>query len=393
VTISFRKIFWRTQRDRPYIALNLNMAMNDALQDSKMSFRFHKRIKIVPGPAVNLSKRWPSLAIGGQDASPNVSRRGPCGTSGMPGNGLSWQFGGPRHIHKAIQAQSDVKAVHAQGTAKAVEAQAYIIAITNRLETVAKRLTRNAPGSTSWKKAAIEQARLLDEMLEVAKEGENELLISAVRKCHDAWGNDDLHIRAALSSGMTVSECLTNMLAGRQADENVSVPLLSHPVPDTNNAGPSPCDEPVADQKRPTLGLKPIERSLHKTEIEPVLGERLARNLILLAIGGVVIAAVYTIAIRKPITRTQVTLMGSPTPGATTARLVPAPPIAAIVPETTAVAPPAPLATPAAAPAATSAATPAAETVVTPLDHGQDIQDKPARAKRSNHQTTRGHGQ
>ena len=358
-----------------------------------MSFRLRKRIKIVPGPAVNLSKGWPSLAIDGHEATLNVGRRAPRGTSGIPGNGLSWQFGGPRHIHKAIQAQSDVKAVHAQGTAKAVEAQAYIIAITNRLETVAKRLTKNAPGSTYWKKAAIEQARLLDEMLDVAKEGENDLLISAVRKCHDAWGNDDLHIRAALSSGMTVSECLTNMLAGRQADENVPVPLLSHPAPDTNNAGPSPCDELVADQKRPALGLKPIERSLHKTEIGPVLGERLARNLILLAIGGVVIAAVYTIAIHKPITRPQATLMGSPTPEATTARLASAPSIAAIVPETPAVTPPPPPATPAAVPAATLAATSAAETVATPLDHGQDIQDKPARAKRSSHKTTRGHGQ
>jgi hypothetical protein len=355
-----------------------------------MSFRFRKRIKIVPGPVVNLSKGWPSLAIGGHDATLNVSRRGPRGTSGMPENGLSWQFGGPRHIHKAIQAQSDVKAVHAQGTAKAVEAQAYIIAITNRLETVAKRLTKNAPGSTYWKKAAIEQARLLDEMLEVAKEGENDLLISAVRKCHDAWGNDDLHIRAALSSGMTVSECLTNMLAGRQADENVPVPLLSHPGPDTNNAGPSPADEPVADRKGPTLGLKPIERSLHRTEIGPVFGEKLARNLILLAIGCAVIAAVYTIAIHKPITRPQVTLIGSPTPEATAAKLAPAPPAAAIAPETPAVTP---AATPATAPAATLVATPAAQTAATPLDHGQDIQDKPPRAQRSNHKTTHGHEQ
>jgi hypothetical protein len=356
-----------------------------------MSFRFRKRIKIVPGPAVNLSKGWPSLVIDGNDGTLNVSRRGPRGTSGIPGNGLSWQFGGPRHIHKAIQAQSDVKAVHAQGTAKAVEAQAYIIAITNRLETVAKKLTRNAPGSTYWKKAAIEQARLLDEMLDVAKEGENDLLISAVRKCHDAWGNDDVHIRAALSSGMTVSECLTNMLAGRQADENVSVPLLSHPAPNTNKADRSPADESVADWKRPALGQKQIERSPHKAPIGPVLGERLARNLILLAIGWAVIAAVYTIAIHKPITRPQLTLMGSPTPEATTARLASAPPIAAIVPETPTVTP---VATPAAAPAATLVATPPAEAAATPLDHGQDIQDKPARAKRLNHNSTRrGHGQ
>jgi hypothetical protein len=358
-----------------------------------MSFRLRKRIKIVPGPAVNLSKGWPSLAIDGHEATLNVGRRAPRGTSGIPGNGLSWQFGGPRHIHKAIQAQSDVKAVHAQGTAKAVEAQAYIIAITNRLETVAKRLTKNAPGSTYWKKAAIEQARLLDEMLDVAKEGENDLLISAVRKCHDAWGNDDLHIRAALSSGMTVSECLTNMLAGRQADENVPVPLLSHPAPNTNDADPSPADEPVADWKRPALGQKQIERSLHKAPIGPVLGEKLARNLILLAIGCAVIAAVYTIAIHKPIARPQLTLMGSPTPEATTARLLPSTPL--VVAETPATAP---AATPVAVPPATLEAAPAATLMTapasaTPLDPGQDDYDKLVRTKRSSHKKTHGHEQ
>jgi Protein of unknown function (DUF4236) len=360
-----------------------------------MSFRFRKRIETVPGPAVNLSKGWPSLAIDGHDAILNVGRRAPRGISGIPGNGLSSQFGGPRHIHKAIQAQSDVKAVHAQGTAKAVEAQAYIIAITNRLETVAKRLTKNAPGSTYWKKAAIEQARLLDEMLDVAKEGENDLLISAVRKCHDAWGNDDLHIRAALSSGMTVSECLTNMLAGRQADENVPVPLplLSHPAPNPNEADPSSADEPVADWKPPALGQKQIERSLHKAPIGPVLGEKLARNLILLAIGCAVIAAVYTIAIHKPLARPQLTLMGSPTPEATTARLLPSTPL--VVAETPATAP---AATPVAVPPATLEAAPSATLMTapasaTPLDSGEDDYGKPVRTKRSSHKKTHGHEQ
>jgi hypothetical protein len=365
-----------------------------------MSFRFRKRIKIVPGPSVNLSKGWQPLSIGGRDATLNVSRRGPRTTSGISGNGLSWQFGGPRHIHKAIQAQSDVKAVHAQGTAKAVEAQAYIIAITNRLETVAKRLTKNAPGSNVWKKAAIEQARLLDEMLDVAKEGENDLLISAVRKCQDAWGNDDLHIRAALNSGMTVSECLTNMLAGRQADEKVSVPvsvpLLSHPAPKTNNACSSPADEPPADRNRSLLRQKQLERSLHKAAIWPVFGEKIARNVILLAIGCAVIAAVYTIAAHKPLTRPHVTLMGSPTPEAAPAKLQPSTPlvVAERLTSTPTVNPVvAPAATPAPTPPTTLVATPAAQAAITPLDHGQDIHDKPVRTKRSSHNSTRGHGQ
>jgi hypothetical protein len=359
-----------------------------------MSFRFRKRMKIVPGPTVNLSKGWPSLAIGGHGATLNVGRRGPRDASAIPGNGLSWQSGGPRHIHKAIQAQADVKAVHAQGTAKAVEAQAYIIALTNRLETVAKRLTRNAPGSTYWKKAAIEQARLLDEMLDVAKEGENELLISAVRKCHEAWGNDDPHIRTALSAGMTVSECLTNMLAGRQADESVSVTLLSHPALNTNEACPSPGDDPLAERKPSILGQKQIERSLHKPVIWPAFGEKLARNLILLAIGCAVMAAVYAIAAHKPRTRSQVVLTTSPTPEASAAVLQPsASLVVAETPATTPVATPVaePPATLVAAPAATPVASPAATVSATPLDPGQEVHDKPVRTKHSSHNSNHGH--
>src|ERR1700675_2150728 len=113
-----------------------------------MSFRFQRRIKIAPGLAINLSKGWPSLSIGGHGTTINVSRRSPRGTLGLPETGMRWQFGGDRHIHKTIQAQADVRAVHAQGTVKAVKAQAEIIAITKRMETAAKRLTRTAAGRT-----------------------------------------------------------------------------------------------------------------------------------------------------------------------------------------------------------------------------------------------------
>jgi hypothetical protein len=355
-----------------------------------MSFRFRKRNKIVPGPPGNLSKGWPSLAIGGHGATLHASRGGLGASPGIPGSGLSWQFGGPRHIHKAIQAQADVKAVHAQGTAKAVEAQAYIIAITNRLETVARRMTRNAPGSTNWKKAAIEQARLLDEMLDVAKEGENDLLISAVRKCHDAWGNDDHHIRAALNSGMTVSECLTNMLSGKQPDENVSAPLSNDETPDANHAFRRPANQSSANGKRPVLGQKQIARGVDEAAIRPAFGETIARNLILLTIGCGVTAAVYTIAVHKPITRPQAIVLAAPTPEATGAKLRPAVPSATFAPETLAATP---AATPVISPAVTSAAAPAAEATATPFERLQDIHDKPARTKRSTHNSTRGHGQ
>jgi hypothetical protein len=141
------------------------------------------------------------------------------------------------------------------------------------------------------------------------------------------------------------------------------------------------------------LGQKQIERSLHKAPIGPALGEKLARNLILLAIGCAVIAAVYTIAIHKPLARPQLTLMGSPTPEATTARLLPSTPL--VVAETPATAP---AATPVAVPPATLEAAPAATFMTapapaTPLDPGQDDYDKPVRTKRSSHKKTHGHEQ
>jgi hypothetical protein len=130
----------------------------------------------------------------------------------IPGTGMSWRFAGHSHIYKAIQAQSDIKAVHAQGTVKAVQAQAEIIGIAKRMETVAKRLTRNAAGGTCWRKAAIEQAGLLDKMLDVAKASENEQLIASVRKVFNGWAEGHREYRAALDSGRTISECL-----GRQS--------------------------------------------------------------------------------------------------------------------------------------------------------------------------------
>jgi hypothetical protein len=55
----------------------------------KMSFRFHKRIKIVPRLNMNLSKGWPSLSIGGRGATINLARLGSRTTFGVPGTGMS----------------------------------------------------------------------------------------------------------------------------------------------------------------------------------------------------------------------------------------------------------------------------------------------------------------
>jgi hypothetical protein len=195
---------------------------------------------------------------------------------------------------------------------------------------------------------------------------------------------------------MTVSECLTNMLAGRQADEKVSAPLLSPPAPGINTVRSSPADELPLDRKRSVLGRQRTERSLHKAVIWPAFGERLARNLVLLAIGCAVIAAIYTIALHKPVTRPQVTFMGSPTPEVAPAALRrPTPLVVAEAPTPTPTAPP-PVAaaeTPAPPSPVTLAVTPAAQAAPTPADLGQDIHDKTVRSKRSSHNATSGHGQ
>jgi len=126
------------------------------------------------------------MSIGGRGSTINVGRPGPRATLASPGTGLSWQLGGHRHVHKAVQAQAEIRAVHAQGTAKAVHAQAEMIAITKEW----KRWpggSRETRSEHVLEKAAFEQAQLLDLMLDVAKTSENDQLIAAVRKCHAAW--------------------------------------------------------------------------------------------------------------------------------------------------------------------------------------------------------------
>jgi hypothetical protein len=297
--------------------------------DSNMNFRFRKQIKVGPGLDITTSKGWPSLSIGGYGATIAVSRCGPRATIGIPKRRGGSPSGGPRHIHKAIQAQAEIKAVHAQGTAKAVEAQAYLIVITNRMVTVAKRLTKYALGRRSWKKAAIEQAQLLDEMLEVAMGSENDLLISAVRKCHDAWANDDPDVRAALNSGLTVTECLANQFASNQPDPNGSA-------------------------------------HWYEAAFWQAVGKIVARNLILPAVGCGVIVGVYTIAARKPVPHPVVIVLATPTQEAAAA---------------TPTSPKAAEALAAEIPAAAPAPTAALEATAAATQHEPVIHDEAAREK------------
>jgi len=208
---------------------------------------------------------------------------------------MSWLLGGHRHIHKVVQAQADVKAVHAQGTAKAVQAQTDIIAITKRMEMVAKRLARSVAGGTDWKKAATEQAQLLDKMLDIAKASENDQLIAAVKKCHNAWADGNPHYRAALDSGMTVTDCLGMVLAGKQPDQNVSAKLTSHPVTATNNVNEPAANEFSENREQLVLEQKNTKSFIEKAAFWNAIG----RNLVLPVIGCGMISVVYIIATRK----------------------------------------------------------------------------------------------
>ena len=55
-----------------------------------MGFRFYKRVSIVPGLRVNLSRSGPSLSIGHRGAWYTVGPRGRRVSAGLPGTGLYW---------------------------------------------------------------------------------------------------------------------------------------------------------------------------------------------------------------------------------------------------------------------------------------------------------------
>lgn len=54
-----------------------------------MAWRFSKRIKIIPGVHLNLSKRGISTTIGGRGASINIGKKGTYLNTGIPGTGIS----------------------------------------------------------------------------------------------------------------------------------------------------------------------------------------------------------------------------------------------------------------------------------------------------------------
>lgn len=56
-----------------------------------MAFRFSKRISILPGVRINLSKSGASLSVGPRGASVTIGKQGVHGNVGIPGTGLSYR--------------------------------------------------------------------------------------------------------------------------------------------------------------------------------------------------------------------------------------------------------------------------------------------------------------
>ena len=63
--------------------------------------RFQKRLRILPGVRVNLSKSGASTSIGPRGADVNIGRDGVTTNAGIPGTGLSYRqkVGGGGHSH------------------------------------------------------------------------------------------------------------------------------------------------------------------------------------------------------------------------------------------------------------------------------------------------------
>ena len=70
-----------------------------------MTLRFYRRVSLVPGLRVNLSKGGASLSIGHRGAWYTVGPRGRRVSVGLPGTGLFWTATAPpgppiRHHHR-----------------------------------------------------------------------------------------------------------------------------------------------------------------------------------------------------------------------------------------------------------------------------------------------------
>ena len=67
------------------------------------SLRFFRRVKVIPGVTMNLSKSGPSFSFGARGAHVTVGRRGVRRTVGVPGTGLFYTSRSGHHtgVHNA----------------------------------------------------------------------------------------------------------------------------------------------------------------------------------------------------------------------------------------------------------------------------------------------------
>jgi hypothetical protein len=75
-----------------------------------MGFRFQKRITLLPGIRLNLSKSGASLTVGKTGLSVNLGKDGATGNVGVPGTGLSYRqkiTGNPTHVAEQDAAQPE----------------------------------------------------------------------------------------------------------------------------------------------------------------------------------------------------------------------------------------------------------------------------------------------
>jgi hypothetical protein len=66
-----------------------------------MSWRYRRRLRIIPGVMLNVGKRGTSVSIGGRGAHVTYGRRGKRATIGLPGTGLSYTSYEPYHRKSA----------------------------------------------------------------------------------------------------------------------------------------------------------------------------------------------------------------------------------------------------------------------------------------------------
>ncbi len=88
-----------------------------------MAWRFYRRVRLLPGVHVNLSRSGPSLTLGIRGAHVTVGKRGIRRTVGLPGTGVfyttqdGWHSGAHTHAPAQVPAAPALPTLASQGRA------------------------------------------------------------------------------------------------------------------------------------------------------------------------------------------------------------------------------------------------------------------------------------